>query len=264
MMDSDFFIFWVTVVFVLGACLGSFANVVIYRLPKKESLMGRSRCQSCKANVPFWANIPMLGYFLVKGKCVKCGEKFSIRYPLVEFLTAVLFAVVFYHYGWSWTTLEYLILTWMLVVCSFIDLDHMILPDVFTLSGIVIGLVGALLNPERTLIEAILGLLFGGGMFWAIAYVYYLLTGREGLGGGDIKLMGWLGVILGWRSIPFIVFASSITGLIAGLIVARKSENRLKAVIPFGPFIALAALLYIIGLKSAGLWYVDLFFPSLD
>lgn len=265
MYNSDpLFYFYVVMAFLIGACLGSFANVVILRYPKGESLLGSSHCPQCNYKISWYYNIPLFGYFMVKGHCKSCNAKISIRYPLVEFITAVLFTAVFYYYGFTWTTLEYLILVWCLVVCSFIDIDHMILPDVFTLSGIVIGLLGAWLNPERTFMAGFIGVLAGGGTFWLVAYVYYIITGREGLGGGDIKLLGWLGAILEWRAIPFIIMGASLVGLMAGLIVSRKSEDKMKAVIPFGPFLAMAAILYILGLKSAGLWYVDLFFPSLD
>lgn len=262
--SEEFRIFGAIFVFVIGACFGSFGNVVIYRYPQGLSLLGRSFCYQCKKMIPGWHNIPLLSYFILKGRCSNCRAAFSLRYPMVEFLTGLLFLAVYLLYGYSWTTVEYLILVWSLVVCSFIDWDHMILPDVFTLSGIVIGLLGAYLNPERQFMDAVFGVLFGGGIFWSVAYVYYLLTGREGLGGGDIKLLAWLGSLLGWKAIPFIILSSSVLGSFVGLYVSRKSEDKMKAVIPFGPFIAIGAVLYILGLKSAGLWYVDLFFPSFE
>jgi len=168
-----------------------------------------------------------------------------------------------YQYGVSWLTLEYLILVFGLVTCSFIDYDHMILPDEITLGGLAIGLIGAALNPERGFLEALLGVLFGGGALWIVAYIYFIFTGREGLGGGDIKLLAWLGALLGWRAIPFIILSSSIVGSVVGLIAAKKGENSLKTMIPFGPFLALGALLYILGLKSIGIWYLQLFFPEI-
>lgn len=260
---SDLKFFYVFFAFLFGACFGSFANVVIYRLPQNLSLWGRSRCQKCSASVPWYHNIPMLSYFILRGKCSQCAENFSIRYPFVEFLMASAFALTVYFYDVHWLTLEYLILIWGLITASFIDLDHMILPDEITLGGLVIGLIGAYLNPERQLFDALLGVLFGGGILWLVAYVYYIFTGRDGLGGGDIKLLAWLGALLGWKAIPFIILSSSILGSIIGLALSRKSERGLKTVIPFGPFLAFGALLYLFGLKSVGVWYVDLFFPSL-
>lgn len=250
--------------FLFGASLGSFSNVVIYRLPEQLSLLGRSHCMKCKATVPWRYNIPLFGYFLLNGKCFNCHEKFSIRYPLVEFIMAACFALIVYFYDVTWLSFEYLILVWGLITASFIDLDHMILPDEITLGGLAIGLVGALLNPEREFLDAFLGVLFGGGVLWLVAYVYFVFTGREGLGGGDIKLLAWLGSLLGWRSIPFIILASSVFGSVVGILLSRKNSDGLKTMIPFGPFLAFGALLYMFGLKSVGLWYVDLFFPALS
>ncbi len=248
--------------FIFGACFGSFANVLIYRMPANESIAGRSRCQSCKNQIQWFKNIPLFSYFLLKGKCSNCHAPFSIRYPLVEFIMAALFVAVIYVYDVNWTSLEYLILVFGLVTASFIDYDHMILPDEFTLGGIVIGLIGAALNPDRSFLDAVLGVLFGGGILWLVAYIYFVFTGRDGLGGGDIKLLGWLGALLGWKAIPFIILSSSIVGSIVGIILSRKNKQGLKTMIPFGPFLALGAILFLFGLKSVGLWYIDLFFPN--
>ncbi len=232
-------------------------------MPAAESLLTRSRCSSCRKQIPWFENIPLVGYFLLKGKCSSCEAPFSLRYPLVEFIMAALFCLTVYMYGTTWTTLEYLVLVFGLVTASFIDLDHMILPDEFTLGGLALGLIGALLNPEREFLDAVYGVLFGGGILWLVAYVYFVFTGRDGLGGGDIKLLAWLGALLGWRSIPFIILVSSILGSIIGLLISRKNESGLKTMIPFGPFLAVGALLYMFGLKSVGIWYIDLFFPTM-
>lgn len=249
--------------FVLGACLGSFANVVIVRFPNGQSLLGRSSCVNCQKTIPWYHNIPLISYFVLKGKCLSCQAPFSIRYPLVEFIMAILFFAVAYQYEYSWTTVEYLILVFGLVTASFIDYDHMILPDEITVGGLLIALVGAIINPERIFLDAFLGALFGGGILWLVAYIYFIFTGREGLGGGDIKLLAWLGALLGWRAIPFIILSSSIVGSIVGLAISRKGENSLKTMIPFGPFLALGALLYLLGLKSVGIWYIQLFLPDI-
>ena len=260
MSDLDFVI--LGFVFLFGACFGSFANVLIYRLPKGESIMGRSHCMNCGRTIPWYHNVPFFAYFFLKGKCAFCGARFSLRYPFIELLTAILFTAIAAYYGMSWTTLEYLILVFGLIVGSFIDLDHMILPDEITLGGLAIGLLGATLNPEREFMEAFLGVLIGGGTLWLVAYVYFVFTGRDGLGGGDIKLLAWLGSLLGWKSIPFIILFSSMTGSVVGLAMSRKNREGLKTVIPFGPFIAAAAVFYMLGLKSVGIWYLQLFFPD--
>jgi len=179
-------------------------------------------------------------------------------------LMAALFMVAYLQMGWSWTLLESLIFIFSLVTVSFIDLDHMILPDTFTLSGIVIGLLGALLNPEREFLDSVYGVLLGGGFLWAIAYLYFVVRKREGMGGGDIKLLAWTGAVLGWKAIPFVILVASLLGSVVGIGMAllavrgrtSESANENKAVaedsevasfaIPFGPFLALGALLYLL------------------
>lgn len=260
-LDTPFYIFF----FILGSIFGSFANVVIFRLPNDQSVVRpRSFCYSCKTPIKWFDNIPIITWFLLRGKCRHCQAKYSFRYPLVELITGVLFALSFHYAGWSWSLLEYLVFIFGLVVCTFIDLDHMILPDEFTLSGIVIGLLGAALNPERHLLDSFLGVLMGGGFLWGVAYIYYLLTKREGMGGGDIKLLGWIGALLGWKAIPFVIMTSAIVGSVVGLWAARKQDEGLKTVIPFGPYLALGAIIYLFGGQSIAYWYLDLFLPAFN
>lgn len=260
-LDALFYGFF----FILGAIFGSFGNVVIYRLPRGESVVKpRSFCYACKTQIKWYDNIPILSWFILRGRCRKCKAPFSIRYPLVELITAVLFALSYHYAGISWTLLEHLIFVFGLVVCTFIDFDHMILPDEFTLSGIVIGLVGAALNPHREFLDALYGVLMGGGFLWGMAYVYYLLTKQEGMGGGDIKLLAWIGALLGWKAIPFVIMSSAIIGSVVGLIMARKQKAGLKTVIPFGPYLALGAILYLFGGETIALWYIDLFLPGVS
>ena len=255
-------------IFLLGACLGSFANVIILRYPNGQSLLPRSSCTSCGSPVPWYHNIPLISYFVLRGRCHSCKSPFSVRYVFVEYLMALLFLATYFYYGHQIMTIEYLILIFGLVVASFIDLDHMILPDVITFTGMALGLVGGLLNPERSFWDSLAGFAFGGGVLWLVAYVYYVFTGREGLGGGDIKLLAWLGSLLGWKSIPFIILVSSVLGSVVGLTLSFKNtdkgQSKLQTMIPFGPFIAVAAVMYLLGLKSVGSWYIDLFFPTLE
>lgn len=245
---------------VLGAILGSFANVVIVRLPRGESFIRpRSHCRSCQKLVRWWDNIPVFSWFILRGKCRDCGESVSWRYPLVELLMGGLFACTFYHFGWQWWTLEVLIFIFCVVTASFIDFDHYILPDILTLSGIAIGLVGALINPERYFVDALLGLLMGGASLWAVAYIYYAWKKVEAMGGGDIKLLAWIGAVLGWKGIPFVILASSFSGAIIGVIVSIKTKGGLQAKIPFGPYLALGALLYMFCGEQLMDWYWGLF-----
>ena len=140
----------------------------------------------------------------------------------------------------------------------------MILPDEFTLSGIVIGLIGAALNPQREFLDAFFGVLMGGGFLWGMAYIYFLFTKQEGMGGGDIKLLAWIGALLGWKAIPFVIMSSAIIGSVVGLFMARKQKAGLKTVIPFGPYLALGAVLYLFGGQTIALWYLDLFLPGIN
>lgn len=260
---SEFDAFIYVTLFIFGACFGSFANVVIYRLPNDLSVVKpRSHCQNCKKPVAWYDNIPMLSWLLLRGKCRYCQAKFSFRYFFVELLTAVLFVLAYYYLGFTWTLLEALIFIFSLVCCTFIDFDHMILPDEFTLSGIIIGLVGAALNPERQLLEAVLGVLVGGGFLWAMAYLYFLFTQKDGMGGGDIKLLAWIGAVLGWKAVPFVIMVSAIIGSVVGLALARKQKQGLKTMIPFGPYLALGAVLYLFGGQAIANWYFNLFLPA--
>ncbi|MFN8791040.1 MAG: prepilin peptidase [Bdellovibrionales bacterium] len=263
-MDDSTFGYVGVLFVILGLLLGSFANLLVYRLPLgKPWAWDRSRCQKCQQVVKWYDNIPVFSWFILRGKCRNCQAPYSFRYVVVELLTGVLFGLAYWYYGWSWTLLEVLIFGWMLIVCSFIDFDHMILPDEFTLSGILIGLVGAALNPERNFTEALVGVLIGGGFLWLMAYLYFLVSQKEGLGGGDIKLLGWIGALLGWKAVPFVITSSAIFGSIVGIALALRSREGLKTAIPFGPYLALAALLYLFGGQTLAQAYFSLFLPEL-
>ena len=251
--------------FILGLCLGSFANVLIWRIPRKEDWMwGRSHCPKCNVNIRAYDNIPLISYLILRGRCRDCKAPISARYPLVELLMGIAFAALFICVGWQWLLLEYGIFVFGLITVSFIDLDHMILPDKFTLPGIAIGLIGAALNPERSFWSAFWGVALGGGLLWFVAYVYYLARKREGMGGGDIKLLAWIGAVLGWSAIPFVILVSSIVGSVAGIIIAMRSKNGMSAVIPFGPYLACGALILVYGGQPLADWYIHLFLPALN
>ncbi len=233
--------------FVFGAVLGSFANVIIYRMPRGESIVRPgSRCTSCGTAVRWYHNIPIVSWFWLKGRCASCGGRFSFRYPFVEFLMASLFAAAGYVLYGQWMLVEALIFIFGLVTVSFIDIDHMILPDKFTLSGIAIGLIGAALNPERSVIDAVLGVVLGAGFLWAVAYFYFVIRNREGMGGGDVKLLGWIGAVLGWKAVPVVILLSSLLGSVVGFAIMIRTKDGLSKAIPFGPYLAGAALLYLL------------------
>lgn len=258
-------IFFLPMISVLGAILGSFSNVIIHRLPLGESIVTpRSHCPKCKKLVTWKDNIPIISYLVLRGKCRNCSQPIGIRYFLVEIIMAVLFATVTLTVGIKWTLLEYLILVFGLVTVSFIDLDHYILPDVFTLPGIIIGLIGAAINPEREFLSALIGFVLGGGFLWAIAYLYLVIRKQDGMGGGDIKLLAWIGAVLGWPSVPFVILSSSVVGSLAGVFMMRKSKQGLKTMLPYGPFLAFGAVLYLLGGFRLAYNYLILFFPWLE
>ncbi len=256
MSDSIYYFlfFW------LGAIWGSFGNVVIYRLPLKKSVIHPgSACMSCHRKIKWHDNIPIIGWFILGGRCRNCKAKFSFRYSFVELLTGALFALAYYQFGLSWTLLEVLILVFGLVVISFIDLDHMIIPNKLSYPGIIIGLIGSILNPERVWWDGFVGLLMGGGFFWGVAAIYSLIRKKNGLGGGDIKLLAWIGAVAGWKSIPFVILSSSVLGSLIGIGLILSRKGGMQSTIPFGPYIALGALIYLLGEGQVlSEWYLSL------
>jgi leader peptidase (prepilin peptidase)/N-methyltransferase len=248
---------------VIGSIFGSFSNVIISRLVQGQSIVvPRSHCPNCKKTLKWHHLVPIFSWIFLKGKCGFCATKISVRYPVVEILMAYLFGLCVYHYGLTVTSLEYLIFIFGLVTASFIDIDHYLLPDKITLLGIVLGLFGSIVNPERQFIDSLLGVIFGGGALWLVAYLYQSLRNQEGLGGGDIKLIAWIGALLGWKSIAFVVMTGSLVGTVFGLALSLGSKQGLKTAIPFGPYLALGALLYIFGGSSLNTLYLSLFFPQ--
>ncbi len=247
------------VVFMFGAVFGSFLNVCIYRLPERKSVVfPPSHCPQCNAEIPWYDNIPLLSYISLQGRCRSCKGSISIQYPLVELLTGLLTLFLLRKFGLTPTGVVLLLLCLALVVITFIDLEHQIIPDVISLSGILIGFGCSFLLPWLGWKNSLLGILLGGGILLVVAYGYHFLTGKDGMGGGDIKLLAMLGAFLGWRAIPFIIFAASLIGSIIGVSVMLAKRKDGKLAIPFGPFLALGALLYIFFGKTIIQWYFSL------
>jgi len=240
--------------FVLGACIGSFLNVVIWRLPRGESLVfPGSHCPACKAAIPGWANVPIVSYLLLRGRCRACRAHISPRYPLVEALTGALFATLLVAHGPSARLLVEWALAAALVAVIFIDIDHFIIPNWITLPGLALGLLISVAAPSLGVgfWDAIGGVVLAGGAFWLIAEVYPRLRGKQGLGFGDVKLIAMLASLLGTSAAIGIIFLGSIIGLAYGipkLVIERKGMNTR---IPFGPGLAIAGLVF---LFEPGLW----------
>lgn len=241
---------------VIGAVVGSFLNVCIWRIPRGESIVfPASHCPKCGTPIRFLDNIPIVSYLILAGKCRRCGEKISPRYPLVEALTAALSFLLFLKFGF---TLQYLcafVFTVALIAVTFIDLEHQIIPDVISLPGIPLFLILAVGFMDLSLLDSVLGLFIGGGFLFIIALGYEFLTKREGMGGGDIKLLAMMGAFLGWQSLFFIVFLSSILGSLVGITLILTKGRDMKYAVPFGPFLSVAAVTYLFtGKEMMFLW----------
>lgn len=246
--------------FVLGSVVGSFLNVCIYRIPAGQSIVSPpSACPNCGTGIRWFQNIPILSYLFLAGRCAQCKVAISPRYPLIELLNGMLFVLVLYAFGFSWATLIYWLFVAALVVITFIDLDHQIIPDVISLPGIVIGFGCAFFIPWIGWQGSLLGILLGGGLLLAIAWGYQLLAKREGMGGGDIKLLAMIGAFLGWQAVLPIVFISSLAGSLIGVPVMLLQKKNSKLALPFGPFLALAAVVYLLYGAQILQWYFSFF-----
>ena len=242
-------------IFLLGAIVGSFLNVCIVRIPKGGSVVHPpSHCPGCKTAIRFYDNIPLLSYIALLGRCRACGEHISPRYFIVELLMASLAVILYYQFSFSLAFLVSFVFVAALIVISFIDLDVRIVPDVISLPGIIAGLLFSVvarygINDPFELIpsplNALIGVLVGGGFLLALAWVYEAFTGVEGMGGGDIKLLAMIGAFLGWTSIPFTLLFASLTGSVIGIgFMIAKGVGR-RFALPFAPFLCLGALLYL-------------------
>ena len=242
----------VAVSFVLGLIVGSFGNVCIHRLPQGESVViPGSRCPNCRTAIKAYDNIPVLSFLLLKGQCRSCGHRISWQYPVVELLTGSLFAVTVLRFGLTWHTGILWAFVAALVIVTFIDLEHQIVPDVITLPGIAIGLTWSVLAwflirgdgipaafSPPTPLEALAGTLVGGGILYLVA-----VLSRGGMGGGDIKLTAMVGALLGWRGALLTIFLGTLTGSVIALFLLASGKKGRKDPMPFGPFLALGAIL---------------------
>jgi len=230
-------------VVVVGLAIGSFLNVVIYRLPRGYSVVKpRSFCPKCRKVIPWYENIPVLSYIFLRGKCSGCGARIPARYPIVEFLSALAAFFVYSVYGLSVDSVFMYVFLMALLAVTVIDWNHRIIPDEISLPFILIGIAWSFLSPERSPSQAALGALAGGGGLFLIGYLYKLLRHTEGMGGGDVKLMAMIGAFLGIRLILPVILIASFAGSIYGISLMRKGAGG-KATVAFGSFLAPAAAL---------------------
>ncbi len=265
--------------FVFALLVGSFLNVIIYRLPvmmerdwraqcdeisaspagelpqgRFDLMVPRSRCPSCNQQITAMQNIPVISYLLLGGKCGNCKAPISQRYPAVELLTAVLTGIVAWRFGFGWEAAAAIALTWTLIAVSVIDIDHQIIPDSISLpliwSGLFLSLFHPLAGAEILFVDAktaIAGGLAGYLSLWSIYHLFRLLTGKEGMGYGDFKLLAALGAWLGWQMLPLIILLSAIVGAVSGILMIVTKRHERSVPIPFGPYLAAAgwvAMLY--------------------
>lgn len=254
---------WIGVA-LFGAIVGSFLNVCIVRIPRDEStILPRSHCQHCRHPLAWWENIPFVSVLLLRGRCRYCDRAISWRYPLVEGLTMFVSLILWWRFG---DPVRYLVFFLFfaapLIALSFIDLEHLIIPDRITLPGIAIGFLTRIFFPSFStadaVLDAFLGVLTGGGMLFVIAWSYEKLKKKEGLGGGDVKLAAMLGAFFGWRASIFILLISSLLGLIVGIALLIFFRKGREYPIPFGPFLSLAGFFYLLVGDRAVAWYLYL------
>lgn len=282
---------FIAVAFAFALMIGSFLNVVIYRLPlmmqrdwreqcdelskepapdlpdgKFNLVVPRSRCPSCGAGIKAWQNIPVLSYLLLGAQCSNCQTAISIRYPLVETLTAILAAICAWHFGFGWEALMAIGLSFALVAISLIDADHQIIPDSIVIPLMWVGLIMSLFHPltgADTLFiapqDAIVGAVAGYLSLWSVYQLFKLVTGKEGMGYGDFKLLAALGAWLGWQALPTIILMSAVVGAIIGiaLIVFRGRDRQIP--IPFGPYLAAAGWITMLWGEAIKNAYLDMF-----
>jgi leader peptidase (prepilin peptidase)/N-methyltransferase len=237
--------------------VGSFLNVCILRLPKEESIIWPgSHCPHCKKLIRFYDNIPLISYILLRGKCRYCHRSISFQYPLIEGITALSSLFLIMKFGPSLSYLIYFAFVATLIVITLIDLYHQIIPDVISLPGIGVGLLVSLINPYITFFNSLIGILLGGGSLFLVATLYQFFFKREGMGGGDVKLLAMIGAFLGWKAVILTILLSSFIGSITGIIIMVLKGKDFKYAIPFGPFLSLSAVISLFCGPSLIDWYL--------
>ena len=238
-------------VIILGALWGSFANVCIFRLPGEKGVVsGRSYCPKCENKIAWYDNIPIISFFLLRGKCRSCKTSISIQYAIVEAINIISFVTIYYFFGISITTILLMILSLSFLIIFFIDLKHFIIPNVLTFPMMFVGFIKSFDPNLHSLfpnyLNSLIGGLLGYGIIWAIIYFYKQVRKKEGMGLGDAKLLAVIGFWFGWISIPFVLFFSSVIALLWVVPDLIKKSKKLTSQIPFGPYIILASILFFV------------------
>ena len=274
---------------VVSLLVGSFLNVVIYRLPvmmerewhkqcdellaepagdlpegRFDLIAPRSRCQSCGHQITALQNIPVISYLLLGGKCASCREPISRRYPIIEAVTAILTAACAWRFGFGWEAAAAIFMTWMLLAISMIDIDHQLIPDSMALPLLWVGLLLSLFHPmqgaEVLFVDpktAIVGAVAGYLSLWSVYHLFRLITGKEGMGYGDFKLLAALGAWLGWQLLPLIILGSAVVGALVGISMIVFKRHDRSVPIPFGPYLAAAGWIAMLYGPQIMNWYLD-------
>ena len=238
-------------VVILGGLWGSFANVCIHRLPQNKGVVsGRSHCPKCKKEIVWQDNIPIISYLILNAKCRNCKSRISLQYPMVEMINILLFLIIYFLFGISLTTILLMILSLSFLIIFFIDLKHFIIPNSLTFSMMILGFIKSF-DPNLNSIfpnyvNSLIGGLFGYGVIFSIIFFYKQIRKKEGMGLGDAKLLAVIGFWFGWIAIPFVLFLSSIFALVSVIPDLIKKNKKMTSQIPFGPYIILATIFYLV------------------
>ncbi len=243
--------------FVFGTIVGSFLNVCIYRIPTGESVIYPfSHCPKCGEKIKWYDNIPIISYLILRGKCRNCGEEISVQYPLIELLTGILTAGVICKFGVSFVSLYFLILIYVLIVVSMIDLKTMLVPVKLCYFAMVAGILLSLFVPVISFKDSILGASFGAGIILFIIETYYIFTGKEGMGYGDANIMAVIGAFLGWEKVLLTIFFASLIGSVVGIALMVLKGKNSKFALPFGPFLSAGTYITILFGDEIIKWYL--------
>jgi leader peptidase (prepilin peptidase)/N-methyltransferase len=242
---------------IFGGLVGSFLNVCIFRLPKGQSIIWPgSHCPHCGKPIKVYDNITVISYILLMGKCRHCKKPISIQYPLVEGITALCSLFLIMKYGASVSYLFYFAFASALIVITVIDLYHQIIPDAISLPGIGVGLIASFILPQIAFLNSLIGVLLGGGSLFIVGTLYRWFFKREGMGGGDVKLLAMIGAFLGWKAVFLTILLSSLIGSIAGILIMVLKGKDFKYAIPFGPFLSLGAVISLFYGEEIIRWYL--------
>jgi len=254
-MNPELFLVIATGLF--GLLFGSFANVCVHRIPLRISIVSpRSRCPVCEHEIAWYDNIPLISWLMLRGKCRNCRVSISIRYPTLELLMGLSWAGLAWKFGFSPLLIQALVLVSLLWILTLIDLETGLLPNLLTFPGIAAGLLFSFWFGYFQ--DAVIGAVIGYGAFWLVAKLFLLFTGREGLGYGDFKLLAMLGAFMGWQALPFVIFTSSLVGTVVGTLFILLTRRKMRAEIPFGPYLAASGVVWFLWAGDIFQWYAGL------